>query len=109
MTAVRCRPCRMGALAKIFDLPMDKIEIVTMFAGGSFGRRANADADYQVEAALAFAMTDRTRPVKLVWSREDDIQGGAITAPLPRIACGWGWTLRARSSAGTTASPRNRS
>ncbi len=65
-----------GALAKIFDLPMDKIEIVTMFAGGSFGRRANADADYQVEAALAFAMTDRTRPVKLVWSREDDIQGG---------------------------------
>lgn len=64
------------ALAKIFDLPMEKIEIVTMFAGGSFGRRANADADYQVEAALAFAITDRTRPVKLVWSREDDIQHG---------------------------------
>lgn len=64
------------AMAKIFDLPMEKIEIVTMFAGGSFGRRANADADYQVEAALAFAMTDRSRPVKLVWSREDDIQNG---------------------------------
>ncbi|MEL7240397.1 MAG: molybdopterin cofactor-binding domain-containing protein, partial [Planctomycetota bacterium] len=34
---------------------------------------ATPDADYQVEAALAFAMTDRTRPVKLVWSREQDM------------------------------------
>jgi len=64
------------AFAQIFELPMEKIEIVTMLAGGSFGRRANADADYQVEAALAFVMTDRSRPVKLVWSREDDIQNG---------------------------------
>lgn len=64
------------AFAQIFDLPMEKIEIVTMLAGGSFGRRANADADYQVEAALAFVMTDRSRPVKLVWFREDDIQNG---------------------------------
>ncbi|WP_291730466.1 molybdopterin cofactor-binding domain-containing protein [Leisingera sp. F5] len=64
------------ALAQIFQLPMEKIRINTMFAGGSFGRRATPTADYQVEAALAFAMTDRTRPVKLVWSREDDITGG---------------------------------
>ncbi|WP_411353012.1 molybdopterin cofactor-binding domain-containing protein (plasmid) [Leisingera aquaemixtae] len=64
------------ALAQIFQLPMDKVRIRTMFAGGSFGRRATPTADYQVEAALAFALTDRTRPVKLVWSREDDITGG---------------------------------
>ncbi|WP_027245978.1 xanthine dehydrogenase family protein molybdopterin-binding subunit [Leisingera daeponensis] len=64
------------ALAQIFQLPMDKVRINTMFAGGSFGRRATPTADYQVEAALAFALTDRTRPVKLVWSREDDITGG---------------------------------
>ncbi|MEP1327541.1 molybdopterin cofactor-binding domain-containing protein [Pseudophaeobacter sp.] len=64
------------ALAQIFQLPMDKIRINTMFAGGSFGRRATPTADYQVEAALAFALTDRSRPVKLVWSREDDITGG---------------------------------
>ncbi|WP_419914160.1 molybdopterin cofactor-binding domain-containing protein [Hoeflea sp.] len=64
------------ALAQIFQLPMEKIRINTMLAGGSFGRRATPDADYQVEAALAFAMTDRSRPVKLVWSREDDITGG---------------------------------
>lgn len=64
------------ALAEIFDLPMDQIEVRTMLAGGSFGRRATPDADYQVEAALAFVMTDRTRPVKLVWSREDDLRSG---------------------------------
>lgn len=64
------------ALAEIFQLPMEKIRINTMLAGGSFGRRATPTADYQVEAALAFALTDRTRPVKLVWSREDDITGG---------------------------------
>lgn len=64
------------ALAQILELPMEKVRIKTMLAGGSFGRRATPTADYQVEAALAFAITDRTRPVKLVWSREDDIRGG---------------------------------
>ncbi len=64
------------AYQQIFQLPPEKIEIRTMLAGGSFGRRATPDADYQVEAALAFVMTDRTRPVKLVWDREDDIRGG---------------------------------
>ncbi|MEW2911164.1 xanthine dehydrogenase family protein molybdopterin-binding subunit [Leisingera sp. JC11] len=64
------------AMAQIFQLPMEKVRINTMFAGGSFGRRATPTADYQVEAALAFALTDRSRPVKLVWSREDDITGG---------------------------------
>jgi len=64
------------AYQQIFDLPAEKIHIKTMLAGGSFGRRATPDADYQVEAGLAFAMTDRSRPVKLVWTREDDIRGG---------------------------------
>ena len=64
------------AMAQIFELPPEKIEINSMFAGGSFGRRATPTADYQVEAALAFIITDRTRPVKLVWSREDDVTGG---------------------------------
>ncbi|WP_170604417.1 xanthine dehydrogenase family protein molybdopterin-binding subunit [Ruegeria arenilitoris] len=64
------------AYQQIFGLPAEKIHIKTMLAGGSFGRRATPDADYQVEAALAFSMTDRSRPVKLVWDREDDIRGG---------------------------------
>lgn len=64
------------ALANILELPMDKVRINTLLTGGSFGRRATPTADYQVEAALAFAITDKTRPVKLVWSREDDVRGG---------------------------------
>jgi isoquinoline 1-oxidoreductase beta subunit len=64
------------AMAQIFELPMEKVHIKTMLAGGSFGRRATPTADYQVEASLAFVVTDRTRPVKLVWTREDDIRGG---------------------------------
>lgn len=64
------------ALSQILELPMEKIQINTMLAGGSFGRRATPDADYQVEAGLAFAMTDRSRPVKLVWTREDDLRSG---------------------------------
>ncbi|MCV6585055.1 MAG: molybdopterin-dependent oxidoreductase [Marinibacterium sp.] len=65
-----------GAMAQVFQLPMEQIEINTLLSGGSFGRRATPTADYQVEAAMAFAMTDGSRPVKLVWSREDDIRGG---------------------------------
>ncbi|WP_415403765.1 molybdopterin cofactor-binding domain-containing protein [Tateyamaria sp. SN3-11] len=64
------------AMAEIFQLPMEKIQINTMLAGGSFGRRATPTADYQVEASLAFVLTDRTRPVHLVWSREDDLRSG---------------------------------
>jgi isoquinoline 1-oxidoreductase beta subunit len=65
-----------GALGKILGLDPAQVAINTLYAGGSFGRRATPSMDYPVEAALAFSMTDRTRPVKLVWSREDDLAGG---------------------------------
>ena len=65
-----------SVLSKVLELPMDKIQVNTLYAGGFFGRRSNPDADYLVEVALAFAVTDRSRPVKLQWSREDDITGG---------------------------------
>ncbi len=64
------------ALAAVLELPMEKIQINTVYAGGSFGRRATMVADYHVEAALAFAMNGGQQPVKLVWSREDDLTGG---------------------------------
>ncbi|WP_424928905.1 molybdopterin cofactor-binding domain-containing protein [Amaricoccus tamworthensis] len=63
-------------LSQVLELPMEKVQVKTVLAGGSFGRRANPTADYNLECAMAFAMTDRTRPVKLVWTREDDIRGG---------------------------------
>lgn len=65
-----------GALSKVLGLKPEQIEINTVFAGGSFGRRATPVADYHVEAALAFALLGQKTPLKLLWTREDDIQGG---------------------------------
>ena len=63
-------------LAKILKVPPEKVEINTVYAGGSFGRRANPTSDYNVEAALAFQALGGKKAVKLVWSREDDLSGG---------------------------------
>ncbi|MHA3792080.1 xanthine dehydrogenase family protein molybdopterin-binding subunit [Sphingomonas sp. YL-JM2C] len=65
-----------GAIARVFGIPMEKVEIETLLAGGSFGRRAQATAHLAAELAeVAKAMPVGT-PVKLVWTREDDIHGG---------------------------------
>ncbi len=65
-----------GALASVLQLKPEQVEIKTLYAGGSFGRRATPTADYHVEAAMAFALLEQKVPVKLLWSREDDIHGG---------------------------------
>lgn len=65
-----------GAIAKVFGIAMDKVEIETLYAGGSFGRRATPTSHLAAELAeVAKAMPVGT-PVKLVWTREDDIHGG---------------------------------
>ena len=65
-----------AALMAVLQLPAEKVHVNTLYAGGTFGRRFTATADYQVQAALAFALDGARRPVKLVWSREDDMTGG---------------------------------
>ncbi|MGV2287955.1 xanthine dehydrogenase family protein molybdopterin-binding subunit [Trinickia sp. YCB016] len=58
-------------------LPPEKVSIHTLYAGGSFGRRANTESDYIVEAvSIAKALGANGTPVKLQWTREDDIHGG---------------------------------
>lgn len=62
--------------ADILGLEPKKVRIHTQLAGGSFGRRATPNADMVSEAAyLAKAIGGRA-PVKVIWTREDDIQGG---------------------------------
>ncbi len=63
-------------VAATLGLQPEQVEIKTVFAGGSFGRRATPIADYQSEAAMAFDLMGRTTPIKLVWTREDDLSGG---------------------------------
>jgi isoquinoline 1-oxidoreductase beta subunit len=65
-----------GTIAQVVGLAPDKVELHTLLAGGSFGRRATPVADVAGEAAsVAKAIAGRA-PVKLVWTREDDIRGG---------------------------------
>ena len=63
-------------VAAILELPPEKVEIKTYYAGGSFGRRATGTSDYHTEAALAFAALQGKHAIKLVWTREDDLAGG---------------------------------
>ena len=66
----------LAVVSQILGLAEELVSVKTLYAGGFFGRRSTPDADYLVELALAFVATDRARPVKLQWSREDDITGG---------------------------------
>jgi len=61
-------------VAEIFGLKPEKVELHTTFLGGGFGRRANVASDFVVEAAHVAKKLDK--PVKLVWTRDDDIRGG---------------------------------
>ena len=58
-------------------LDAQQVSIHTLYAGGSFGRRANPGSDYIVEAvSIAKAYGADGTPIKLQWTREDDILGG---------------------------------
>ncbi len=62
--------------ASAVELPASDVSVETLFAGGSFGRRATPDSDVAVEAARLAKAVGGERAVKVVWSREDDIRGG---------------------------------
>ena len=58
-------------------LDPQQVSIHTLYAGGSFGRRANPGSDYIVEAvSIAKAYGADGTPIKFQWTREDDIHGG---------------------------------
>jgi isoquinoline 1-oxidoreductase beta subunit len=63
-------------VARIVGLPPSKVRIHTLLAGGSFGRRGTPDGEVAGEAAAIAKAIGRDKAVKLVWTREDDIQGG---------------------------------
>ncbi|MFT9018316.1 molybdopterin cofactor-binding domain-containing protein [Acetobacter malorum] len=66
-------------IAKELGLKPEQVTINQLYAGGSFGRRANPRADYlreTVRIAVAAKAQGVEAPVKLVWMREDDMRGG---------------------------------
>lgn len=64
-----------AAIAEVLGLKPEQVTFHTEMAGGGFGRRATAVSDVQREAAQ-IAKRMRGTPVKLIWSREDDVRGG---------------------------------
>lgn len=60
------------ATAKLLNVPEDKITVEITRLGGGFGRRLKTD--YVVEAAELSSIIKA--PVKVIWTREDDITGG---------------------------------
>lgn len=65
-----------AAVAQTLGLRPEDVNVVTMFAGGSFGRRSTPVADIASECASAVKAIGAKHPVKLIFTREDDIGGG---------------------------------
>lgn len=68
-----------AAIAATTGLKPENVTLNTMMAGGGFGRRAVPSSDYIVEAvnvAKAYKASGKSGPIKVIWSREDDIKGG---------------------------------
>jgi isoquinoline 1-oxidoreductase beta subunit len=62
--------------AKTAGLPNEKVQLHTTFLGGGFGRRANPQSDFVVEAVYVAKAIGAPAKVQVVWTREDDMQGG---------------------------------
>jgi isoquinoline 1-oxidoreductase beta subunit len=60
--------------AKVAGLPPESVQMHTTLLGGGFGRRANPASDFVVEAVHVAKAAKA--PVKVVWTREDDLKGG---------------------------------
>ena len=91
-------------LAKALGRPEDKIVLKTYLLGGGFGRRLNGD--YAVPAALASKALGK--PVKLVFTREDDTAFDSFRSPsvqLVKMAFGEGGQVTAMDHAASAGWP----
>lgn len=67
------------AAAKALGVAPENVKVNVQMAGGGFGRRAIPSSEYVIEAcnvAKAATTAGITAPVRVLWSREDDIKGG---------------------------------
>jgi isoquinoline 1-oxidoreductase beta subunit len=62
-------------IGQVLGLKPEQVTFHTEFAGGGFGRRAVIDSHVPREAAT-IARRFRGTPIKLIWTREDDVRGG---------------------------------
>ena len=62
------------AVARALGIDTASVTIHRSYAGGAFGRRAAFDQDFVVDAAVLSKQLGR--PVKVLWSRQEDVQSG---------------------------------
>jgi isoquinoline 1-oxidoreductase beta subunit len=63
-----------AAVAKALGIPVDKVKFNGHLLGGGFGRRGNRDVEFIVDSVLMSKAA--RRPVKVIWTREDDVHNG---------------------------------
>ena len=65
-----------GTACRVLNVKPEAVKIHTVWAGGSFGRRAIADSHFVAEACEIAKAYGQNVPIKVIWTREDDIKGG---------------------------------
>ena len=64
-------------VAGILGLKPEQVEVSVVGMGGGFGRRANPKSDWIADAAhILKARADLQVPIKLLWTREDELASG---------------------------------
>jgi isoquinoline 1-oxidoreductase beta subunit len=67
------------AASKVLEVAPNNVKVNVQMAGGGFGRRGVPTTDYVVEACTVAKLARAAGlevPVRVMWSREDDIKGG---------------------------------
>jgi isoquinoline 1-oxidoreductase beta subunit len=64
------------APAKALGIPREKVTLHYTLLGGGFGRRGHRDEEFIVDAVLL--SKEAKRPVKMMWTREDDVHNGRL-------------------------------
>ena len=62
------------ATAKALGIERAKVKVNDTLMGGGFGRRGHRDTEFITDAVLL--SKEAKRPVKMMWTREDDIKNG---------------------------------
>src|SRR6266436_3534511 len=63
-----------AAVAKALGIAPEKVKLNLMLLGGGFGRRGHRDEEFVVDSVLL--SKEVKRPVKVLWTREDDVHNG---------------------------------
>jgi isoquinoline 1-oxidoreductase beta subunit len=64
------------AVAKALGIPREKVNLHYALLGGGFGRRGHRDEEFIIDAVLL--AKEAKRPVKMMWTREDDVHNGRL-------------------------------